>query len=134
MQSNAAVNAKDIAYLLASVFYVVSMHFGIYTFDSVSLLDVSLIRTSFGNMIAAIVAIILEKTNSSWKASLAYMVSAITIPLLVSGLLGAGYGEVIFFILCAIMVSGFALPVARLFIPVIALLAQRKINRFRVTR
>lgn len=132
MTSNVVEDVKNLTYLLVSVFYVVAMHLTIYSLDDVGVLDDSLLRGSFGNTIAAILAVLFEKNNASWKSSLGYMIPALVVPLLISALLKGGYSDEIFSMLCAVMISGFMLPVARLLIPIFGTLVQRKINRFRL--
>jgi hypothetical protein len=113
---------SSLAYVLAAIFYVAGMHI------VMSLLgDENILTGTAGNLIAAIVAVYLERVQARWVTSVIYMVPAILLPLLASSVLKGMYGNTVFGILCAIINSGFMLPVARLIIPIFATLAQRRI-------
>ncbi|WP_410480387.1 hypothetical protein [Pseudomonas sp. DCA-1] len=112
----------SLAYVLAASSYVTGMH--IVT----SLLgDDNILMGTIGNLIAAVVAVCLERVQARWIASVVYILPAILLPLLISSALKGMYGDKVFVLLCAIVISGFMLPVARLIIPIFATLAQRKI-------
>ncbi|MBA1203651.1 hypothetical protein G7009_18170 [Pseudomonas capeferrum] len=111
-----------LAFFLATISYVAGMHI------AMSLLgDDNILMGTTGNLIAAVVTLYLERIQARWIASVVYMLPAILLPLFVSSALKGMYEDKVFVLLCAIIISGFMLPVARLIIPIFATLAQRKI-------